>query len=577
MSKEKLEQENREYDTQIKNLNKEMEQMRKDLVDVQKLNRDNNRRFSQLSKQINTMQKDINSYNKSISNREEGYDDLAKQEVSLVTKLEKKKMQFDSLEKQIAENKKKMEDLEKEIEQYKNKNASMKKNNRELSRNIDNLQDENYKLKETNNSLETRKTNITQKINKHLNENAKLTVLTEKLNKEIEILTQQSKEYQEENTRMSDELNTLKDTKLIQNNDITQFHRDLKKLKKSINAVSNISDEYKELYDNVLQFYNQFEELILQLKLIRDKPNNINIAKKSVQDLGEEIKNLNSQYMIIKQENLMIEQEIRILKELKVKMSKELENIKSLKQKNEILINHNLQENVKSKDEFLDIICEEMALLRDIRIENDAIDDNTQQKVVEILKMIKEEKDLKIDLGAQNEEQQANEQSQPMNQNVSVISNDTNNKKSLNNSLFIGNDSIISENIYNNPQGEYTGNYTPKNNIRKKRRGSRFAMKNSASLRYHNLKYSQAGDNSTIRSRNTSMDHNSFNHLYKQENYYEESELKLNWKVIMRGFTKIISFFLKSSSLMVNSISAVINKHLKTNRPFQKVRQQIIK
>ena len=116
MSKEKLEQENREYDTQIKNLNKEMEQMRKDLVDVQKLNRDNNRRFSQLSKQINTMQKDINSYNKSISNREEGYDDLAKQEVSLVTKLEKKKMQFDSLEKQIAENKKKMEDLEKEID-----------------------------------------------------------------------------------------------------------------------------------------------------------------------------------------------------------------------------------------------------------------------------------------------------------------------------------------------------------------------------------------------------------------------------------------------------------------------------
>lgn len=567
-SKEQLDKENKELEIKISDLVEELSELKEEYNKVQKTNNEKDKKSSQLSKQISSLQKDINNYNKNLSSGDNDNEDLLKKELPLISRLEKKKMQFNDLEKQIGENEKKVEELQNQIDELQSSNSSMKKTNKEQSRRIDELNKSVTDLKTSKTQLETKKSAIMTKINKHLNENAKLTVLIDKIQKELEMLVEHNDECKEENEKMGDELNKLKDAKLIQNNDITQLQRDLKKTKKMLNAVSNISDEFKSVYNETIILYDKFDNFILELKRIKDNPTNIDIGRKTITDLQNSLKAANSQFLIVQQENLMVEQEIKILKNLKEKITKDLENIKSLKQKNEILINHNLQDNLKSKDEFLDIIHEEMTLLRNIRLESETVDEATQEKVVAILNMIKAEQDSKEAIGAES-----NQKNPPP--NISVLSNDNSNKEAFGNSLFLGNDSIISENIYNNANPEYGGNFTPKNNVRK-RRSSRFRMKNSDSLRMHRLKTSQLQGGSTVKSRNTSMDNSSFNHLYKHENYYEESELKINWKAIMRVFTKMISFFLKTSSAMVNNISAIINKN-KNNRSFQKIRTIVIK
>lgn len=53
--------------------------------------------------------------------------------------------------------------------------------------------------------------------------------------------------------------------------------------------------------------------------------------------------------------------------------------------------------------------------------------------------------------------------------------------------------------------------------------------------------------------------------------------LKNNWSKIVKDISKIISYLMKSSSLMANNLSHIIGKLMKHDKNFQKLRSLIIK
>jgi len=57
----------------------------------------------------------------------------------------------------------------------------------------------------------------------------------------------------------------------------------------------------------------------------------------------------------------------------------------------------------------------------------------------------------------------------------------------------------------------------------------------------------------------------------------ESRLLKSNWSKIVKDISKIISYLMKSSSLMANNLSHIIGKLMKHDKNFQKLRSLIIK
>ena len=61
------------------------------------------------------------------------------------------------------------------------------------------------------------------------------------------------------------------------------------------------------------------------------------------------------------------------------------------------------------------------------------------------------------------------------------------------------------------------------------------------------------------------------------DNCFDDPMLQKNWSKIIKGIYKIISFLMKSSSVMINNLSHIIGKLMKHDKNFSKLKNLIIK
>lgn len=559
-------------ENQLKKMNNLYEQKKMEHNKLQASNKTDNNMYIELVHQLNSLENDVQRYDQEIGTHKGDYDDLVKRELRLMSTIEKKKIQVTDYKNQINENEARIKKLEIELDDVNETITNLQNELEDLMSEVEAYKRDVGEHDKKRAELEKKRDNMRRDLSKTIENNARLTVDIQKISKEIELLEESHNEALEESNEKSEALEELRNKQSNQNTNLAQVTKNLKKMKGNISCLNNAMNEYKSVSTDIINLYDQFDKVVWKIKQLKDNPEELDATKKLVANLKEDLSGINSQMLVIKQENVMLEQEAKILKELKTKLGKELDHLKSQKKKNEVLNNYLLQDNVRNKDEYLELIYEEMNTLRNIRLECDNLDNQTKEKALDIINTIKQEQDYKKTLVAQQMAEQ--DDKLPVSYSDSQNSNENLKKTSVNNSLFLPDDSVPSDNLVDPQPDLYE--QKPLEVVHPKRK-SNLGLRNSSSLRTYEFTRNLYNNPDIASSRNASIDHLSFNHLYKQENYQESSELQINWKSIIKDLMRLISFFMKSSSTMANNISAIIGKAVKSSNSFQKLRSAIVK
>lgn len=565
----------REHESNVKRMSNLYEQKKHEHNKLQDSNKTDNTMYMALVKQLNSLEDDVKKFDTDIGSAKVDCDDLIKKELRLMSTIEKKKLQYNDYKNQKVENESRIRKLEKELDELHEDIANIQNEMEDIVKEAEVYKKDAVDHEKKKGELEKKRDTLRKDHARMMEGNVKISVEIQKLSREIELLEECHKEGLEENKHKSELLAELKNRQNNQNSNLVQLGKNLKRIKANVTSLSDSIDDYKVVSADIIKVYEHFEKIVWKIKQLKDNPEEMEAAKKLVVNLKEQISELNNQMLIAQQENVMLEQETRILKELKGKLGKELDNLKSQKKKNEVLNNYMLQDNVKNKDEYLDLIYEEMNTLRSLRIEREVVDLHTKEKVLDIVKLIKEEQENRKEMIAHQTMQDDDKLAESGSGSRNSL--DDAKKLSVDNSLFLGNDSEMSNNNKAFKQNNILAYVSNQPNMTEVRRTTDMGMRNSNSMKTYEFTQNLYDNPVMASSRNTSIDRVSFNHLYKREDYHELSELQVNWKNIIKDLMRLISYFLKSSSVMANNISSVITKSLKTNVNFQKLRSSIVK
>ena len=528
-----------------------------------------NENFIELDSYRKNLEKEIEKLKKSTSEKKVVYEEMIKNEYSLKVNIDNENLRNEDYESRLSEK----NELIKKIE---NKVFSIKEKNNNLSEKIKKIEidllnkNKNFEIYENKRkNLEygkKEKNNLILNLGKEI---VKLNFEISRLEKEDEILTKRlitEKMKFQDISKKKENLNEMENSK---NQEYLFLKKKLKNIKKNIENQNNnnLPDNFKKTFENCKKLFDDFEIILKDLKKSNEKKPKLLILKK-IEKKREKVKKIKTNLIHIKNDIETLICENNILKDIKSNLNTDLKNLNKKKNENEILNKYMKEENTKNRDSYINKILEELIILKNIkRGDNNKLDPNLELKVNHILKIIHEEIELK-----NPRQKNLNQRKLSMLEKKNTI--ETNELKSVN-SLFLNNNSIISENIYNTIQKDYFSNKNDllKNSKSKPLLKSRSNEHNS-NFRFNNNRKSSVQSKSR---KNESFEYDCYQNYEKKFFSSEKNELNENWQQMMKFFMKFLNSIFKSSCLLANSISLIIGKYCVKDKNYTKIKQCIMK
>ena len=437
-----------------------------------------------------------------------------------------------------------LRELEKEFNEFKAV-VDQTKNQHNLNKlNLAQHKNENKALKQSYDELIQTNLELTLDIDKTKRSN----FFIQKGNKELE------KEVEQKN-KTKIELIEVKQNK---NKLFCELNKQLQNLKKEIANLDSLNTEHTELFTQVSLFMERMQKVIDELSGFKRSLSNKIIVRKVVGELKENLQNIQTQTVILKQENMILENENEMLNKINQTMTGDLDKLKAIKKNNE-KINKELNSSIKnSKSTFIDSILNEVKQLRSLKMDLEIENSEDDEKAVEILKLIKEEQEEKrVFVCNQNEQTKIN----TYNENLFI---NEYNESSL------GENSLKSNNVYKEGlQTKLKLNLLDLSKIEKKE-----PIKKKSSLLSRNL--TERHCYVVQKERPISIDKLALSRMNHSFKHFYEGELGEHWKNIIKLLQKIVSIFIKNSLLTVNTTSFLLSKQ-HSNTHNKKLKRYITK
>ena len=548
---EELKVENEKEVENFKNLKENLENKKEEIKNLKKSNRIKKQKYEENVQEEYTLKNQINK--ETLKN-----EDL-KNEIS--DKKEKLKNIQEKIQKLLQENDIIMEDveiLEKQVKSEEIQLTELEKNSKKNKISLDLL----FKKREV---LVEKTVNINLDLKEMDMENEMLDININKLEEEESILKSNMKEKTDSKEKKEEHLNFISSK--------------LEDLKLKLYGGPILSEKLKEFLVDIENNLNIYENLIERIFKESDESLDISEIIENNENIKQNIEIITQELLKYKEDILFKENENNILKEIKNKMEIELDDL-VLKRDN--LIN-NIDENypIKTKENYLELIYKEMNNLRKIKLSQALTEKNENEKVNNIVKLIKEEQADKRILQNKPNVKNNFKRHNSMFQNQDEI-------KSTGNSFNLQDNSIMSGNIYNNiPENMYYSNGNHKNN--QNNTNLDISQNSMIKSNFMNNQYqsnqNDYDDNISQNSYNKSLktismdlrSSNNPNVLYGNVDYNELSHLTENWSKLIKDLIRMVSYFLKSSTLIMNTISMIFKRYLQKEKSFSKVRTLILK
>lgn len=575
---------NSDLKNEISELIVEEEKLNNELEKLKGENKKEITNYNNLEEIIKDKKDEIKNLKKSNRLKKQKYEEIVQEEYSLKNQINKESLKNEDLKREISEKEKKLNIVQEKIQKLLQENDIIMEDVEILENQV---KSEEIQLKELEKDLKKNKKTLDllfEKrevlVEKTVNTNLDL----KEMEMEKEMLDINIKNLEEEETIITSNMEEIKDINHKKEEHLNFITSKLEDLKIKLYGGPILSEKLKDFLLDIENNLNIYDNLIEQIFKESEKSLDINDIIENNENIKQNIDLITQELLKYKEDILFKENENNILKEIKNKMETELNDL--IEKRNKIIDNMDENDPIKTKENYLEIIYNEMNNLRKIKLSQALNEKKENKKVDNIINLIKEE---------QNEKKKLNESRKPSSnpkipqrRHNSMFHNTLNPEemKSIENS-FNQDNSIISGNIYNNvPENMYYSNghqksvNSPNLDISQ---NSTVNKSNFMNNQYRNqMDYDDnLSQNSYNKSMKTiSMDLRSSNNpnvLYGNVDYNEFSHLKENWSKLIKDLIRMVSYFLKSSTLIMNTISMIFKRYLQKEKSFSKVRTLILK
>lgn len=520
--------------------------------------------FNKLNLYIKNLEKEIEKLKSSTNLKKEEYEEMIKNEYSLKVNIDNENLRNEDYECRLNEKKDLIKIIDEKIQNINDKNKSLLLDINELENDLK-IKNENFNVYENKRkNLEDKKkkkNNLIMNLGKEI---VKLNFQIVKLKKEDEILTIRLFSEKQKLEEKSKNNLSLIDYKNSKNDEYIILKKKLNVLKKKEKEMKNLPDNFQQTFVNCKKINDDLEKILEELKAHNEKKTKYTIMKK-IEKKREKVNKIKTNLLLIKNDIQILHHENSILKDIKTNLNSDLKTLNKKKNENEILNNYMQEETAKKRDSYITTILQELQILKNIKSSSNKVDINLDVKLNNILKIIHEEIEEK-------NPREKNKITRKMTLEKKT-ENDPTDIKSVN-SLFLHNNSIISENIYNTIQKEYFNNQNEllKGSRSKTLLKSRSSDQNSA-FRFNCRK-------SSVQSKSKageSFEYDCYQNYEKKIFSSQKNELNENWQQMMKFFMKFLNSIFKSSCLLANSISLIIGKYVNNDKNYSKIKQCIMK